>query len=924
VILLANKRYYNKYFMKGNKMKNNIPAIVVALFLSTGLIACSEETTQEQLSKANKWLDEGNNQAAILVLKKAAQADSANSEIRYKLGIAYLQTGMPASAEKELKFALERGYESNLTIPLIAKSLLLQFKNKELTELVNNTKGLSLEAMTTLYTLQAQAYFTLGDNEAAKTAVFNANEISAESPYSRLGLAYGAFNEKEISLALDTVNQILEKNPEFTEALLLKGQMDSSNGDYNTALKSFEKYHNLLPDLIQGRVYLADSYIKNNMLDKAEKHVDYLLQISANSPFINQLKSQIKYQQNDYVSAKKYAETAINYGGENQVTNTIAAVSAYQLGLNEQAFEHLSNSIDSLPKTHQLRGLYEILKLKLGYSAKESFDKEVLLGLSQNHQSLLIQSALTLSKEGKLEQAQSFLDVIDSSTIDEAIELTRLSMLKIALNDKTAFIDLEKVISNSPGDIDAHSILASVYSAEGEIDKALMSADAIIKQYPMLVDGYNLKGSILANNEQFDEAKLQYQLSLEINPKDIEANLFFGKLALRDKDEAEALIVFRRLINFDPIHLPSLITYFALEHKVGNPEDAIKPIQIAYNANPTNTKYALFYAKLLETNKQYDDAISILNKITISKKLAEPYWNLLVEIYSRQGKSKEIESTLLKWTSANPESGLAWRYLTNLYENKGEFAKALDQAQRGLSQAKSDRDNLVVLEAQHLIFLGRTTEAKRSLDNLTQLYGAQNPVVGLLKSQFLMLEKNFKQALPLLTKNYEYKPSTKVLKLILDCYVKLNDRLTAVQFTQAHLEKFTGDNTARLYLAGLVMNEDKPFAESIYREILKTEPLNQIALNNLAAVLQQQDRGEEAIEITKDAVQKAPNEPYVLEIYASALLKHDKPSEALTVYAKAYSESDKSLTYAKFYVDALRKTGNDAIANKISRDAGIK
>lgn len=905
-------------------MKNNIGVTSMVIILVVGLMACSQESTEEQLTKADKWLSEGNNQAAILVLKNAALADSANSEVRYKLGKAYLETGLLASAEKELKFALNRGYEANLTVPLIAKSMLLQFKNKELVELVNNAKGLSLEAMTTLYVFQAQAYFALDNTEAANEAIFNANELSAESPYARLGLAYAAFNKKEIIVALDTVNQLLEQDPEFTEALLLKGQLETANENFETALISFEKYHKLLPDLVQGRIYLADSYIKNNMLDKAEKQVDLLMGVKKDSPFINQLKSQLKFQQKDYVSAKLFAENAIDYGGENQFTNTIAAVSAYQLGLHEQAYFHLSKSIDSIPDDHQLQGLYQILKLKLGYGTEDLLNSKSLLGLNDTHQSLLIQSGLELTKRREFEQAKKFLDVIDSSKVKDPAELTRLSMLKLALNDKTGFLDLEKVISNSPDDIEAQNILARAYYSEGNADKALIAADTIIKHHPEKVDGYNLKGFIFTNMGKYDEAKTQHQKALQISPEDITATQFFGKLALKENNEVEALKFYKRLINYEPIYLPALMTYFALEHKVGIAADAIKPIQKAYNATPTNTKYALYYAKLLEASKQYDDALNVLGDIPVSQTLPDPYWKLLLDIYVRQQKTVDIENTLIQWTAMKPESGLAWRYLANVYENQGEIAKALTQVQNGLSQAKTERDNLLVLEAQHLLYLGRTTEAQQSLEKLTQLYGAENAVVGLLKGQLLMQENNFQDALPLLTKNYEFKPSTKVLKLILNCYVKLNDRPTAVKFTQTHLGIFTGDNTARLYLAGLVMNDDKPFAESIYKEVLGRDSLNQIALNNLAAVLQQQDRSGEAVTLTLEALKQAPDEPYLLEIHASALLKHDKPNEAISVYAKAYNESGKSQTYAKFYVDALRKTGNNVMANKISQEAGIK
>ncbi|MDU0356347.1 PEP-CTERM system TPR-repeat protein PrsT [Paraglaciecola aquimarina] len=901
-----------------------IKKMSLVIVIAASLSACAKESTSEKLVKADKWLADGNHQAAILVLKSAAQADPKSAEVRFKLGTAYLDTGLAASAEKELNFALKQGYEPNLVMPLIAKSLIQQFKNEEVVELVNNAKGLKLEAMTTLYTIQAQAYFALKDNEAANTAIFNANELSAESPYAKLGQAYGAFNKNEIVVALDTVNQLLEQNPNFTEALLLKGQLETAKGDFATALVNFEKYHSLQPDLFQGKVYLADSYIKNNMLDKAEKHVNGLLSINKNSPFINQLKSHIKYLQENYAEAKSYAENAIAYGGENATTSTIAAVSAYQLGLNEQAYTHLSNSVDLLPEKHQLRGLYQILKVKLGYGSEDGIDQNALLGLKDSNPTILIDTGLALSRKGKLNEAKNFLDIIDSAKIKDPAELTRLSLLKLSLQDDTAFMDLQKIIDKSPGDIDAQSILANVYSAEGNEDKAIAAAQAIIEHHPKKVDGYNLKGLILTEFKKFDEAKLEYQQALDIDPKDISANLFFGKLALKNKDEVKALGIFKRLINFEPIHLPSLITYYALEHKVGVPSDAIKPIQNAYSKNPDNIKYALNYTKLLEVEKQYEDALSILNKIKVSKTLPEPYWTLRVHLHLMQKNEQEVEKALLQWTSTNPESGIAWRYLANLYESRREYSKALSQVKKGKSLAETAIDNLNVLEVQLLLQLKRTSEAQLVLDQLKQSYQADNPVIALLNGQLLLIQKNYEDALPLLIKNYEFKPSTDVLKLILDCHVKLSQKGKAIAFTQKHIELFPKDIAAKLYLAGLAMEENKPLAEEVYKNILETEPLNSIALNNLAAVLQQQGKSDESVTVTKNALSQAPEEPYLLEIYASALLVNNQPNEAISAYAKAYKNSDKSIKYAKFYVAALRKTGNELMANKISQDAGIQ
>jgi putative PEP-CTERM system TPR-repeat lipoprotein len=904
-------------------MKKNVYFISLVSLLIFCISACSEPSTEEYLAEAEKWLSKSNKQSAIVNLKNAAKNEPLNPLIRFKLGKTYLELGSPAASEKELKLALDRGYDANTTLPLLAKSLILQFKNKEVVELVSNSKNLSLEASTTLYTLQALAYFQLGNSVDANKAIFNANEISAESPYAHLGQAYAAFNKDEIDIALKTVDMLLSEQPEFTEALLLKGQLENAKGNFKEAINSFEKYHKLLPELIQGKIYLVDSYIKNGQLEKAETYTNQMLALNSNSSFINQLKSKIRFELKDFEAAKTFSEKAIDYGGQNQVTSTIAAVSSFQLGLNEQAYRHFSAIIDALPSNSPLRGVYEVLELTLGYKIDGLSSSEAIKGLSEQNSSLLIHSSLKLIQDGKLSQAKDFIDVIDSKNITDPIELTRLSMAKLSLNDKSAIQDLERVLSTSSKNVEAQNILARAYTAEEDFDNALKVAKLMISESPNKVDGYNLAGFIFASSGEIEEAQKQHLKALEISANDVTSTVFFGKLALSQKDYKVALNTYRRLMTFKPLYLPALITYYELEKKFGVSEEAIYPIKKAYENEPNNIQYTLFYAKLLETEKNYTKALQVLEKIPVSQKRPERYWELLISLQSKLNRTENLETTLIGWTSNNPTSGLGWRTLANFYESKGDIKKALVTVTSGQKFANTDKNNLKVLESQHYIYLNRVTEAQKTIDELTKIYSINNPVIELLNAQILILKHKFEDALPKLVANYQFKPSEKVLKLILNCFIKLDQKDEAIQFAKSHIEKYPEGNTAKLYLANLVMDKDKDYSEQLYREVLESEKLHSIALNNLAAVLQQKGKHKEAVEVTLRALNLAPNEPYLLEIYASALLKNKNESEALSAYAKAYDKSGKSVQYAKFYIDALRATGNETMAQKISHDADI-
>ena len=382
------------------KVKLGMLSIIVALTL--GISACTQKTSEESISDAQEWIKKNDPEAAILELKNAVKNYPNDSLVRLELGKIYLQRGMVAQAEKELRHALSNTQDEYTVLPLRAKSLLLQFKYQEVIDLVIESKNLSLEAATTLYVLQSQAYFQIGNQEAAEEAISSANELSADSPYARLGKAYAAFNKTEIGIALETVDTLLAQSPNFGEALLLKGQLESAQSNHKEALKSFEKYHALQPKLIQGRIYLTDSYIKNRQFDDAEKHINIMLQINKKSPFINQLKSQVLFELKDFSNAKSYAEIAITNGGQNILTSSIAGISAYQLGQSEQAYRHLLPIADKLPEQHELRGLFNLLEYNLGYNTNDSSDLNELGQLSEGNVGLLINSGIELARKNNL------------------------------------------------------------------------------------------------------------------------------------------------------------------------------------------------------------------------------------------------------------------------------------------------------------------------------------------------------------------------------------------------------------------------------------------------------------------------------------------------------------------------------------------
>jgi len=73
-------------------------------------LAASDESTR-YYERAQSYLAKGELQSAVIELKNSVRVDPDNAVARYALGVALLQTGDAASAERELKAARDHGFD---------------------------------------------------------------------------------------------------------------------------------------------------------------------------------------------------------------------------------------------------------------------------------------------------------------------------------------------------------------------------------------------------------------------------------------------------------------------------------------------------------------------------------------------------------------------------------------------------------------------------------------------------------------------------------------------------------------------------------------------------------------------------------------------------------------------------------------------
>lgn len=871
----------------------------LSIFLALGLAACSpNKTPEEYLSSAKTSISQSKNADAVIALKNALRVDLKNAEARFLLGTLYLKAGEAAAAEKELTRALTLSDDVSDVLPKLLKALHLQNKSNEIISLTNKYDEITPEVL--LY--QSLAYMSLGEDEKAKQSIIQANELSTESVYSQLGEAYLNADSANFNDTIENINQILTVTPNLTEALMLQGQLFFAKEDYTSAINSFNKFHQLLPGNTQVRLFLANSYIKNQQFDEGGKQLDFLLKLYPEHAFSNQLKGLVYYNKADYKNALSHTEKAIQNGLNISANKVIAGLSAFKLGKYELAHQYLVTLSEILPPTHYVHRVLALVQIQLGYNSDASDTLTELEGLSSQDINLFTTASFELLKAGKIGEAKELLSKMEELDIDNAEDMTKVGILKLSLDDLDGLTDLEKAVEKNPELTMAKLALSAVYIKNKEYDKALSMANQWKKSKPNEVEGYNLAARVYLLQEDIPAAEIEFNQALTINENNSQSIIYFSRKSLENNKPKKAIEQLDKLFVTSPNHLKGLeITYHA--HKALNMANiAVDKIAKSYSENERNTSYRLLYSRVLFMENDFDGVVELLKETQHKVSIPALQWILLGDSYSKLNKRRKALEVYNDWLSVSPQYRVAWLKKISIQDRLTDYNGALASVEQVLLRSPKD-DQFTVLLANYLILTKQFEKAQAQLDALTKEQKDLVLVKG-LQGQIWLSEGKFKQALHSLEGLYKLHPSPFNTALLFTTYRKVEQDKVAFDFIQKHVELFPKDNASRNLLAESAIVVDQALAKKHYLILLELIPNNLFILNNLAWVEYLLEDYKSAEQYINTAMVIDDANPQILDTAGLIQLKLGNKAVALELLNKARLLAPYDKGIAQHYNDA--------------------
>ncbi|MGK0235704.1 MAG: putative PEP-CTERM system TPR-repeat lipoprotein [Psychroserpens sp.] len=880
--------------------------LIITMVVAFSLAACSpQKTSEEYLQSAQQSIVANDDASAIIDIKNAIRINRESVEARFLLGELYLRQGEAASAEKELQRSMDLGKNIELVLPKLLKSLNLQDKMSDIIPMIELHKNGQVEFMPQVLLYAGMANIDSGDKAAAKMAFMKANEISPESIYSKLGSAYLKVASQNIDEALFKIEEIVIEDSSISEAYLLKGNLLHSKKDYTNAVKAFQQYHKLLPKNLKVRMFLARDLIQDKQFSEATKHLDYLVKLFPEQPYVNQLKGIIAFKEGNYQSSLDFTEKAMRKGIDSSPNRIVAGVSAFNLQRYELAHQYLLNVADQLRDNHPVKKILAIVQMQLGYTDDASNILGDIEVLSVEDTNLLTTASYELLKSGKLDDAKLLLGKTQLIPGIDAQGMIRVGILQLSMNDLDGITNLEKALEISPELPMAKMALAAAYIRNKDFEKALELAEDWKTKEPNEAEGYNLTAKVLLIHNKIDEAEVQLRQALKVKPDNTYSILYFANKHIQNNELLESLTQLDKLLESSPDHIVALIQHYRVNKLLKTPEKSLEKIKLSFERNKENLTYRITYARALYSEKKYNDVVIVLvDYEAIDKDTPPVYWLLLGDSYNRLNESGKALLVYEEWINKQPNLKQAWLNKLSMQEKLNDLSGALITVQEAVKKSPEDIQ-LRSLLANFYIENKKFAQAQQVIDSFKDEVKNQSFIAG-MQGKIWLTQSLFDKALPSLLALYNLDPTTDNALYIVKARQAINKHKSAFDFIKQHVEKYPLDKVSTSVLADLAIEHDKSLALKIYQELLILSPDNGTYLNNIAWVLYLTGNYEQAnIHITK-AINILGAHPKVFDSAGLIKLKLGLNDEGIALLERALKLSPKDSEISKHLEDARK------------------
>jgi len=513
------------------------------------------------------------------------------------------------------------------------------------------------------YYMEAQLAKKRGESEKSIAYLEKAVEIEPDSVFLKKELALEHLQKKETGEALVLIEDILAREPEDVEALILYGRIMQERDNREKARQAFEKVISLDRSrenvfLLLGRIYLDEEndsealrvfqtlveqhprsyaghyflgklYVRQNRFEAAEEAFKKALEIE---PALLEPRFELL---NLYQRQGKPADVLIETYQEILEKNPGNIQAMMELGL-------LYRKNDRKEKARELFA-------DLGKRSDNSF--EIVLKVIQTYlETDRYQDGLTVI-EGMLQAAS------------ENADLQYLAGVAYygQKNYQNALGHFSQVAADSRFHKDAVIHIAFIHQEQGDREKALEYLNQAIGSDPDNAEYYYYLGTFQESNDAFAEAVDALEKAIERSPEETKYRFRLGVVYDKWGQKEASIEIMRDVIELDPTHASAL--------------------------NYLGYTYA-------DLGKNLDEAEELIKKALTYKPNDGYITDSLGWVYYKQGRYEQAVSVLENAAELVPDDPIILEHLGDAYRKVGDYENALRSYRKSLEFENKDSETV--------------------------------------------------------------------------------------------------------------------------------------------------------------------------------------------------------------------------------------
>ena len=848
-------------------------------------------------------------------LRNAMEQSPTNGRIRIDLATVYLRLGNYNAAVAELIVARQLRVKDGIVAPLLAQAML---SSGDLANLLHDIPAgdRPAKAESLVRTYRGLAQMGIGEADAAKASLSDAERLDPKNTAPKLALARLFLSQKNLAASEAKIDQVLAVAPADSAALEVKALILEFRGDASGAASFFNKALASQPQNVEALLDRASLEADHNQLGRAASDIAAAKAIAPNNAMASYVDAVVKAKTGHFKEADDALDKLRPMLERVPAAYLLAGEIKFRLGQTAQAEDYLTKALAHDQKQPQAYELLGVLELHRGVADRAVTLLEQAHALAPADSEIAVLLAQAYLTHGDANKA---VDLMDEEIVHQPKNTqvaSQRALSHFAAGEPGGSVDeLGKLFRSGSGDLKAGPPLVMAQLADGKVADAAITAQTLSRRDPSNILFQELFGATLVAQRNYPAAETVFRLILAKHPSLLSARRSLAQVYLSSAGSGEATKLFEDWIAQHPADAKAMLALADIYIQTKDQARALQLLTKAKAAETGDLSAGLQVVTIYESQKKLAEALNAAG--TLQKRFPK---NQLVmdavgRLYSKSGDAKASLAAYADATAAFPNAAPLWNNYATALAAAGNLPHALDSIAKAhaLDPANLRYEQALV----ELTYRVRGEGAALALAHALDSNSPQTPVGTLLAATVLARQAKPAEAIALLQSAQEKTPSLDGATLLARLYNEQGQRPKAIAILESWTAKHPNDLAARYGLAQLYGSAgafDK--AQGQFEWLVARRPQDATALNNLAWLYSQR-KDPRARAIAERAYKVAPQSAPVADTLGWILTSQGDAAGGLKYLQLAGHEAPQDASVQYHLAFALAKTNQAQTARPI-------